>query len=276
LVDSESPTSSPTSPPSTSAPTLAPNTETSIPQRLPSTTLHRGLDPYRSLVIQTGDLSGSRESVSDMRFSSNVVGLAVDTSGSVYYSTQQDIRVISKSSSGTFSPPEVLVGGMADLVIHGSDFGDSPCRVQVRGADCTSVRLTGPGVLLCRTVAQVLESPMEPTTLLRSSHVVENIDVNDVVVSCSTGTMRGIHLEPETVSRSRARRLVVSRIDVQHTAILPYAVAVAPPRPGAPGALFWSDIGRDARRVYRSLLDASEPRIVLSNVICQLIYCINS
>jgi hypothetical protein len=265
--DYASPTSSPTSPPLTSAPTRVPQPETRILPLLPSMVLYRSLDPYRSLVLQTGDRSEIRESTFDMRLSSNVVGLAVDSSGSVYYSTQRDIRVISKSPTGIFSLPKTLVWGMTDLVIHGSDFGDSPCRVQVRDADCTSVRLAGPGAISCRTVARILEVPVEPASVLRGSEVNEGIDAADVVVSCSTGAFRGVHLQPETVSRSRARRLVVSRIDIQRTNILPYAVAISTSRNGAAGALFWSDIGRDARRIYRSLLDASEPRVVLSNVI---------
>lgn len=264
------PTMLPTrAPETTHAPTQPSDTHAPISQLVPSILIRRGIDGYRSLVLETGDPSGnSGDNTSDVKFVSNFnVGLAFDGgSGTLFYATQEDVRAASAKPSNLDSPSESIIGGMTDITVYGSDFGDEPCRVQVREVDCTSVRFIAPNVLSCRTVAQVVATSMEPISVFRSSHTIEIIDVNDVVVSCSTGTMRGIHLEPETVSRSRARRLVVSQIAIKRTPILPYAISIAPARARKEGLLFWSDIGREARCIYRSALDGSEPRVVLSNV----------
>jgi hypothetical protein len=91
-----------------------------------------------------------------------------------------------------------------------------------------------------------------------------------VTLVCTTGRMRGVHEQPETVARGASGRMVIAAVAFTYLPLAPFAVAVASPDAAEPGqgqgqdSVFWSDIGGGGAGVYRALADGTQAQGVLA------------
>lgn len=168
-----------------------------------------------------------------------------------------------------------MISGITDIKITGYNFGSELSSVKsitVQGQACSSIQFIASTELRCRLKGQFTKEKVLPATalaeidgILSPIGTISLLRPSDVQVVCTTGSMTGIHDQPETISRGSSGRLVVSAIEFNHIPLLPYAIAVSTSALASNNELdsvYWSDIG-EANGVYRSLMDGTQIQNVL-------------
>lgn len=128
------------------------------------------------------------------------------------------------------------------VLIRGYGFGKSIgdiYNVTVKDMPCSTILYHSDALLECWT------THLSPNTIISS---------DDVYVSSRFNSMRGVHLQPLTVSRSAASRMVLASIESTSTPFLPYALT------SSAKYLYFSDLA--AFRIYRSELTGSSITVV--------------